>query len=37
MGASVLEALVSPVFSLQEGDEWTMAWNQVHFCQGGEC
>ena len=37
MGASVLEALVSLVFSLQEGDEWTMAWNQVHFCQGGEC
>jgi hypothetical protein len=25
MGASVLEALVSPIFSLQEGDEWTMA------------
>jgi hypothetical protein len=25
MGASVLKALVSPIFSLQEGDEWTMA------------
>jgi hypothetical protein len=30
MGASVLEALVSPIFSLQEGDEWTMAWYQVN-------
>ena len=30
MGALVLKALVSPIFSLQEGDEWTMAWYQVN-------
>jgi hypothetical protein len=35
MGASVLEELVSPIFRLQEGDEWTMAWHQVNQC--GDC
>jgi len=37
MGALVLKALISPIFSLQEGDEWTMARYQVNCCQGGDC